>query len=542
MTNFNPTLSHLKKDFLVRPADPLMTKFLLVINAELALVYFFALAFYFPIGNPVLFALLILGEIFHLFQVLTFIYTVWDTTYEAKKFPAYTPAVDVFITVAGEPLSIVRQTVTAALAMHYPNFTVTILNDGFVAKKENWHEVELLAQELGANYITRTVAGGAKAGNINSGLSKTSASLVAVFDADHAPYPSFLEKTVPYFGNTNLKGPRVAFVQTPQFYKNYHDNSVTQSSWEQQELFFGPICQGRNRHGSVTMCGTNMLLSRKALAEVGGMCTDSIAEDFVTGLFMHERGYTSVYVPEVLAEGVATEDLLTYSKQQFRWARGALDVIFRYNPLFRSGLSWPQRIEYLSGASFFLSGTIILLDALLPVAFFFTGQVAVHISGMLLASIFLPYLFFTLYMIQRSANFTFTFRSMAFSIGSFDIQIHALWAAITNTKNSFIITAKGKVSGNFSSLVRLHVLYVGLVGIGILVALHREGLDASVVNNIAWALVNIAIFTPFILAAYPQQVAQKKEVALSLAKLSLPEASPIMTVALVIPTLPVAAT
>jgi cellulose synthase (UDP-forming) len=92
------------------------------------------------------------------------------------------------------------------------------------------------------------------------------------------------------------------------------------------------------------------VLSRKATLEVGGMCTESIAEDFLTGMLMHERGYKSVYVPEVLAEGLATEELLTYSKQQFRWARGALDVLFKYNPLFRKGLSLPQKIEYLSGA------------------------------------------------------------------------------------------------------------------------------------------------------------------------------------------------
>jgi cellulose synthase (UDP-forming) len=508
MNDFKPTLTRLKKDFLVSPKDARMTKFLLCVNATLAVLYFVALSFFFPIANPFLFALLILGEVFHLFQVLTFIYTVWDTTYQSNKFPNHTPIVDVFITVAGEPIEIVRETVAAAKAMLYPNFAIHILNDGFVAKKDNWHEIELLAEELSVNCITRKIPGGAKAGNINNALAQTTGELVAIFDADHVPYTHFLEKTVTFFGN-----PKVGFVQTPQFYKNYHDNIVTQSSWEQQELFFGPICKGRNRHQCVTMCGTNMVLSRKAVMEVGGMFTDSIAEDFLTGLFMHERGYISVYVPEVLAEGLATEDLLTYSKQQFRWGRGALDVIFRYNPLFRSGLKWSQRIEYLSSASFFLSGTIIVIDALLPIVFFFTGQVAVHITGMLLASIFLPYLFFTLYMIQRSTNFTFTFQSMAFSIGSFPIQIEALFAALTKTKNSFAITNKFKTTGNFFPIVKYHFIYAGLVAVGIVVALYREGLTASVVNNVAWALINILLFTPFIRAAFPKAVSVAESVS-----------------------------
>jgi cellulose synthase/poly-beta-1,6-N-acetylglucosamine synthase-like glycosyltransferase len=88
------------------------------------------------------------------------------------------------------------------------------------------------------------------------------------------------------------------------------------------------------------------------------MSTESIAEDFVTGMFMHEKGYRSVYVPEVLAEGLACEDLLSYSKQQFRWARGALDIIFRYNPLLAAGSpsrsassTWPPRASTSPGPS-----------------------------------------------------------------------------------------------------------------------------------------------------------------------------------------------
>jgi cellulose synthase (UDP-forming) len=55
------------------------------------------------------------------------------------------PGVDVFITVAGEPVSIVEETVEAARRMLYPNFEVYILNDGKVANKDNWRDIEALA-------------------------------------------------------------------------------------------------------------------------------------------------------------------------------------------------------------------------------------------------------------------------------------------------------------------------------------------------------------------------------------------------------------
>jgi cellulose synthase (UDP-forming) len=482
-------------------------RFLLGLNALMAVVYFCVLTFLFRVGNPVLFTLLIMGEVFHVWQVLTYIYTVWDTSYESPMNHTYTPAVDVFITVAGEPIEIVEETLRAALAIDYPHFVVTILNDGFVAKKDNWKEVEMLAAHHGAHCITRKIPGGYKAGNINNALSKTNGALVAVFDADHVPYPSFLKKTVPYFGAAN-----VGFVQTPQYYKNYEKNFVTRSSWEQQELFFGAICKGKNRLNAATMCGTNMLISREAINAVGGMCTESIAEDFITGMFIHQLGYTSVYVPEVLAEGLATEDLETYNKQQFRWARGALDMLFSYNPLFNRGLTWQQKIQYIASASFYLSGTVVVMDALLPLCFFFFGTVPLFISGMVLATVFLPYLFLTLYTIQRTTNFTFTFRSLAFSTGAFTIHLSALLSTVLKRRTAFIITNKRQVKGNFLPLVRMHIVYIAIAVVGVGFAFLREGLDPSLINNIAWGSINTALLIPFIYAALPQ----KNQTAISL--------------------------
>lgn len=471
----------------------------LIVNGGLALVYFIVLTFWFPKGNSVLYWLLIAGEVFHLWQLFTYLYTVWDTEYRAPFDSRFIKPVDVFITVTGEPLEVVEETVRAAKAMRYPDFKVHILNDGFVAKKENWRDVEMLAQKLSVNCITRTVPGGAKAGNINNALRQTQNPLVAVFDADHVPHRDFLEKTVGYFTD-----PMMGFVQSPQYYKNFSENDVTRGSWEQQALFFGPICKGKNRLNSVTMCGTNMLISRKALVEVGGMC-DSIAEDFLTGFFMHEKGYKSTYIPEVLAEGLAPADFLSYYKQQFRWARGALDMVFKYNILFRKGVTLAQKIQYLSSISFFFSGLVVLMNALIPIVFLFTGLVPFQISTMVLAAIFLPYIFLTLYVLRQSSNFTFTFKSLAFSMAGFMIHIQALWAALLGKKTTFHVTSKQQIHGNFINLVYPHIAYIALLAVGMIVGAAREGLTPSVVTNSAWAILNVSIFMEFIRAAVPQE-------------------------------------
>ncbi len=489
--------------------DNNVPKSAIIVTAILALIYLAALVFFFKKGDMILFSLLLAGEVFHLWQLFTFIYTIWDTEYVNAFDGSFKPEVDVFITVAGEPVEIVEETVRGILAMNYPRFHVYILNDGLVAKKSNWYDMEELADRLGVHCITREIPGGAKAGNINNGLLYSQSPYVAIFDADHVPHEDFLSKMMGYFADRT-----VGFVQAPQYYKNQDLNIVTRSAWEQQELFFGPIMKGKNRHNAASMCGTNMVINRKALLEVGGMCTESIAEDFITGAFIHARGWRSVYVPEVLSEGLAAEDFLSYYKQQFRWARGALDVIFKFNIFFKRGLSFAQRVEYLGSASYFVSGIFVAIDALIPVVFLFTGRVPFVISTMLLATLFLPYIFLTLFVLRRSSNFAVTFQSIAFSMAAFTIHIRALLAALTGQKNSFSVTSKQQIQGNFISMVIPHLVYIGLVAAGLGFALFREGFSPSVLSNIAWALLNVTIFSQFIVASMPAKATADKTAVL----------------------------
>jgi cellulose synthase (UDP-forming) len=485
-----------KDDFL----RGIASKKLLFVNCVMATMYFCVLAFTFAPGNRLLFYLLVAGELYHLLQIVGYCYTVWGRGTKATFDPSFTPPVDVFITVCGEPVEIVRETAEAALRMNYPEFTVYLLNDGYAAQRDDWQDVVELARQLGIGCITRQQNNGAKAGNINHALKRTTSPYLVIFDADHKPHASFLRQTMGYFSD-----PTMGFVQTPQYYRNHNTNMVTQAAWDQQALFFGPILSGKNRLNATFMCGTNMVLSRAALKDAGGMCEFNIAEDFLTSLFMHDRGWKSVYVPKVLAEGLAPEDFLSYYKQQYRWARGSLEVVFKYNPLFRRGLSWPQRLQYLISASYFLSGFVVLFDALLPVIFLYTGITAVNTHTMVLAIIFIPYIFSSLYALQRSSNFSLSFAAIGFSISSFFLQIRAAWAVLLNRQTAFAVTSKRQLSGNFLYLVTPHLLYIAVAAAGVAVAVTREGLSASLLANLAWVIVNAAAFVPFIVAAAPRR-------------------------------------
>lgn len=484
-----------------------VAKQLLSVTLVLALIYFASILLFFQQGNPILYWILIGGEVFHVWQLVTLIHAAWDTRLDHEFDDTFEAPVDIYITVAGEPRSVVEKTVRAAAAIDYPLFHVYILNDGLVAKKPNWHDMERLAATYPDNQvtcITRTEPGGAKAGNINHALSVTDAPFIAILDCDHIPSRDFLKQMMGYFIDN-----QVAFVQSPQYYRNHTKTYVANAAWQQQTLFFGPICRGKDRVNALFMCGTNMVLRRTALEDVGGMKQDSVTEDLMTSLYLHARGWRSVYVPRILARGLAPEDLGSYWQQQFRWARGSLEVLLKHNPLILPGLAWPQRMQYLASVTYYLTGIVVLADAILPLFYFYAGMIPISSTTMAIALIFVPYIYFTLYMLQRMSSFAFSFNAVAFSIGSWPIFIWAFLATALRLKSSFKITAKEQQSGNFIWLAMLHIAYIAAILIGIGWAAQREGISSALITNASWGLLYVVLFLPFVRASLSDRMAAR---------------------------------
>jgi cellulose synthase (UDP-forming) len=431
-------------------------------------------------------------------MALGFWFTVWNRKeIEHKLTKPKEDSVIVLITVAGEPVSIVEETVKGALAMNYPNFKVCILNDSFVAGKENWRMIEKLASDLNVECITRKSGTGAKAGNINNGLNETKSDFIVILDADMVPHEDFLSKLMPYFQDE-----KVAFVQSPQYYKNQYKNVITQGSWEQQHFFFGPIMRGKDKLNSAFLCGTNVVIRRKALDEVGGINEKSIAEDFLTSFYLHKNKWKSIYYPYVLCEGLAPEDLLSYYNQQHRWARGSLEILFKYNPFFRLGFTFSQRIQYFLSSLYYFNGLIVLIDILTPLIFLYFGIQPVSASTQSFALFFIPYMFLNLYTLYLVSKGTITFRAISFSQSSFFLQISALVSLLTGRDTKFQVTAKKQKKGNFLFLIYPHLVYTILAFIGVAINFDKFGASPAVTTNTAWAIFNVIMFLPFMKAAF----------------------------------------
>lgn len=461
------------------------------------------------VGNPWLYSLLLFGEFYHVIMALTFWHTIWPRRKQKaiiQPDSSFAPGVDIYIPVAGESVDVVAGTVNAAKNINYENKKIYILNDGYVANKTNWQEIEMLAYELGVDCITRKIPGGAKAGNINNALRRTKGEIIVLFDADMVPYSKFLQTVIPYFRDNN-----VAFVQTPQFYKNADRNTVTAGAWEQQAFFFGPVMQGKDKVNAAFICGTNVAIRRQVLDEVGGLAEDNIAEDFLTSLYIHKRKWKSHYLDEVLVEGLAPEDLQSYFNQQLRWARGSLEILFGQNVLFTRNLTVHQKIQYLSSALYYFNGVIMLIDMLMPLIFLLSGIQPVAATTTSFALFFIPFMVMNLYTLFLASDGTFTFRAISFSQSSWTLQLFAVVAVLFRMKTGFIVTPKQAQKGNFLYLTYPHIIYVLLTVVGLIFSVHREGINPSVVTNVAWALFNISMFLPFILASVNWQSIGKTE-------------------------------
>lgn len=481
---------------------------LIVVNLLMAQIYLLWWLNLDLADNYFLFGLLVFGEIYHVLMAVTFWHNIWPGVKNELKPTNIKPnlSVDIFIPVVSEPIEVIRQTVQAALALPYQQKQVYLLNDGRVAGYKHWNRVEALAQELGCSCITRTTPGGAKAGNINHALAKTNGDLVVIFDADMIVKPSFLRKTLPYFAQ-----PDTGFVQTPQYYSNHADNKIASGAWEQQAFFFGTIMKGKERFNGSFICGTNVIIRRQALMAVGGFDEENIAEDFLTSLKIHQQGWKSYYLTDVLATGLAPQDPMSYYTQQLRWARGSIQVLFSHNPLLTRGLTWQQRIGYFSSALFYLNGLVVLINMAMPVLYLFLGWTPVGATTTVFAVYFLPFMFLTLYTLYLASDGTLTFPAMSFSQSSWTIQIMALWSIITGKKISFQVTPKQAQAGNYWFLIYPHLIYIGLVVGGASLAIWRESLTPAVAANLAWGIVNALMFLPFILAVVekPSNLDQK---------------------------------
>ena len=375
----------------------------LIIFALCSLLYFswrivFSLPFRDSVLSMILAIILLVTEIIGCFELIAHL-ALSSFSVKRKKLENLkgVPDVDILVPTKGEDISLLEETIKACTEIRWPKEKkhIHLCDD---AERE---EVRELAEKYGAVYIARPEHDHAKAGNLNYALQHTDSPLVAVFDADMCPRPEFLEKTVPYMlGGYGKRGereidPQAGFVQTPQCFR-YED--LFQKAFggagllpNEQDYFYYSVEPSREHVNAVFMAGTNMLISRRALQDAGLFQTDTLTEDFATGIQIQKKGYQGYDLTEDLAFGEVPEDLPTLIRQRRRWACGCIQTPKVTRILRSKELSLKQKICYFLAILYWYFPVKRLLYLAGPVLFACFGFKVMRCDWRELCVFWIPY-------------------------------------------------------------------------------------------------------------------------------------------------------
>jgi cellulose synthase (UDP-forming) len=358
----------------------------------------------------------------------------------------YLPTVDILIPTYNEPNFILRRTVIGCQALDYEKKTIYLLDD------TRRPEVQALAEELGCEYRTRSDNRHAKAGNLNHAIARISGELMVIFDADFVPTRNFLTRTVGFF-----QDPQVALVQTPQTFYNPDpiarnlglENTLTPD----EEVFYRQIQPIRDGVGGVICAGTSFVVRRSALTATGCFVTESLSEDYFTGIRLAANGYRVLYLNEKLSAGLAAENIAVQALQRTRWAQGTLQAFFiKSNPLTVPGLGPLQRLAHLEGLLHWFTSPARVGLLFIPLAYAFLGVIPIRATGAEVLYFFIPF-----YLVQLSAFSWLNSRSRSAVLSDVYSLVLAFPLAVTVVKvmlnpfgKGFKVTPKGGVSDRFS--------------------------------------------------------------------------------------------
>jgi cellulose synthase/poly-beta-1,6-N-acetylglucosamine synthase-like glycosyltransferase len=289
--------------------------------------------------------------------------------------PAPDPWPFVLVQVASynEPAEVVRECVRSVCALDYPKdrFAVQLCDDS--TDPETVRAMFEICEEFQVAFEHRTNRRGYKGGALNDGLKAFGRPVdyIAVVDSDYIVEPGFLVRVVPEFSSG-----RIAFVQTPQAYRNVREGALTRW-YELADAYFYRVVQPvRARYQSLIFCGTMGLLRRAALDDAGGWSEECVTEDAELTMRLLARGWKGKYLPEQYGAGLAPDLMSAVRSQQRRWAFGGVQMLRMNRRLLASQqLSFRQRWDFRLTGLFWFDGLFLV-------------GVTIAVAGLVIASWF----------------------------------------------------------------------------------------------------------------------------------------------------------
>lgn len=226
---------------------------------------------------------------------------------------------------------VARRLIKAVAQMDYPadRLHIQILDDSSDSTRDLVDKFAAYWCKRGRriNVLRRGERTDYKAGALRYGLEHSSKeAFVAIFDADFVPASDWLKRALqPFF---EPGGERIGLVQTRWAHLNDDYSLLTRAQALGLDGHFGIEQSVRHDSGLFfNFNGTAGIWRRESIDDAGNWRGSSLAEDMDLSYRAQIRGWKIRYLPNVTAPAELPAMMVGFKRQQYRWARGSIQVI-----------------------------------------------------------------------------------------------------------------------------------------------------------------------------------------------------------------------
>ncbi len=233
----------------------------------------------------------------------------------------FQPLVSVIVPAFNEH-NVVGRTIHSVLANDYPRMEVIFVDDGSTDGTADAVEAEFRANPR-VRIIRQT--NGGKAAALNNGIAQSTGEIVVGLDADTQFPKETISRLIRHFADArvgavagNVKvGNRINLLTRWQALEYITSQNVDRLAYAQLN--------------AVTVVpGAVGAWRRKALEEVGGYLTDTLAEDMDLTWRIRRKGWKIETEAGAIALTEAPATVQSFFKQRFRWSFGTLQCLFKH--------------------------------------------------------------------------------------------------------------------------------------------------------------------------------------------------------------------
>ena len=257
--------------------------------------------------------------------------------------PAELPVVTVQLPLFNERY-VAARLIDAVAALDWPRdkLQIQILDDSTDATTTlcREHCAELVGRGFDIVHLHRQQRTGFKAGALAAGLRAARGDLILVLDADFVPPADLLRRTVGYFHDPGLG---MVQVRWEHLNRDYSMLTRVQALLLDGHFVVEQTVRCRAQR-FFNFNGTAGIWRRAAIDAAGGWQHDTLTEDLDLSYRALLAGWRFEYLVGMAAPAELPVDMNAFKSQQFRWAKGSMEVARKLLPAVLRG-DLPMRVK-----------------------------------------------------------------------------------------------------------------------------------------------------------------------------------------------------